>query len=486
MKSNQFRYFVLFANMRTGSNLFERTIENYDSFSCHGELFNQHFVGYPSRETRLLTSLKERERNPIAMIDEMIGLENQVLPGFRLFADHDPRAVAHCLKDEDCAKIILNRNALDSYVSYKIARKTDQWSLGDLHRRVSAKVEFDFAEFQEFLQKRQEYYELLNRNLQLSGQTAFHLNYDDLNDVNIFNGLAKYLGSDEKLIQFVKQGTRQNPERLSEKVTNYDEMYQQVRTLDIFEREIEPYLKSKFMSGSKLVRISDACKVAYFPISNHHNDWTSAWLNSTQGDLRDGLMGADLNNWFSKNSEKLVITSLEQPVERAYDAFCNLLLFKGVKGINWLRNMMIKHYSMQLPDDALRVGANKEDLLKSDYTLAIHRLNFKHFLRFLNGNLKGQTRSAIMHEWDLQYKIIDSYKHWGVPQIVISPHLRNEYCEIIESQLGFKTGPEIESIKPKQSIDLAEIYDAEIEALTRVAYGSDYRKFWFQNWLKID
>ena len=47
------------------------------------------------------------------------------MPGFRLFHDHDRRIWDHVLADTACAKIVLTRNPLDSYVSRKIAAATN-------------------------------------------------------------------------------------------------------------------------------------------------------------------------------------------------------------------------------------------------------------------------------------------------------------------------------------------------------------------------
>jgi len=35
--------------------------------------------------------------------------------------------------------------------------------------------------------------------LQTSGQTAFYISYEDLQSVEVMNGLARYLGSDSEL-----------------------------------------------------------------------------------------------------------------------------------------------------------------------------------------------------------------------------------------------------------------------------------------------
>ena len=45
-----FDYFVVFAEMRTGSNFLEANINAFDGLSCLGEAFNPHFIGYPDNE----------------------------------------------------------------------------------------------------------------------------------------------------------------------------------------------------------------------------------------------------------------------------------------------------------------------------------------------------------------------------------------------------------------------------------------------------
>jgi hypothetical protein len=80
------------------------------------------------------------------MIARMIGPDGgharlPPLPGPR------PRVLDHCLADPRCAKVVLARNPVDSYVSLKIARKTGQWWLGDVRTARSATARFDAEEF---------------------------------------------------------------------------------------------------------------------------------------------------------------------------------------------------------------------------------------------------------------------------------------------------------------------------------------------------
>jgi LPS sulfotransferase NodH len=50
----EFQSFVVFAEMRTGSNFLEANLNQLEGVACHGEAFNPHFLGYPENETILL------------------------------------------------------------------------------------------------------------------------------------------------------------------------------------------------------------------------------------------------------------------------------------------------------------------------------------------------------------------------------------------------------------------------------------------------
>ena len=45
----------------------------------------------------------------------------------------------------------------------------------------------------------------LMQNLQLSGQTAFYVAYEDIQNVDVVNGLAKFLGQSEQLNNLSKK-----------------------------------------------------------------------------------------------------------------------------------------------------------------------------------------------------------------------------------------------------------------------------------------
>ena len=72
---SKFDYFVVFAEMRTGSNFLEANINAFDGLSCLGEAFNPHFIGYPQKEKLLGITHKQREGDPNALIEKVKAAE---------------------------------------------------------------------------------------------------------------------------------------------------------------------------------------------------------------------------------------------------------------------------------------------------------------------------------------------------------------------------------------------------------------------------
>ena len=192
--SDRFDSFVVFAEMRTGSNFLEANLNAFDGLSCLGEVFNPHFIGYPNSQDVLGITQAERDRDPAGLLKEIRSHEDG-LAGFRFFHDHDPRILPAILEDERCAKIILTRNPVDSYVSWKIAQATGQWKLTNVKKRKDAKAQFDAAEFEAHLEALQAFQVTLMNALQTMGQTAFYVAYEDLQDVAVMNGPARWLGA---------------------------------------------------------------------------------------------------------------------------------------------------------------------------------------------------------------------------------------------------------------------------------------------------
>ena len=162
--------------------------------------------------------------------------------------------VDRVLPDPRIAKVILTRNPLDSYVSRKIATATGQWRLTDAKNRKSAQIRFDAEEFAELTDRLAAFQDRLRRGLQLGGQGAFLIRYEDINDADVLNGLAAFLGSEGRIDTASTTLKRQNPGDLSEKVENYDEMIAALRDVDRFGLTASPRGGARPRCGSARFR----------------------------------------------------------------------------------------------------------------------------------------------------------------------------------------------------------------------------------------
>ena len=231
--TDRFDYFVVFAEMRTGSNFLETNLNAMDGVTCHGEAFNPHFIGYPKADDILGVTLATREDSPSDLLD-VIRSHPDGLHGFRYFHDHDPRVFDTILDDPRCAKIILTRNPAESYVSWKIAMATGQWKLTNVKARKEVLAKFDAEEFDRHVANLQDFQMTLLNGLQRRGQAPFYVAYEDLQDVSIMNGLASFLGVESRLDALDRTLKVQNPSSLAEKVENFSEMEDALSGLDRF------------------------------------------------------------------------------------------------------------------------------------------------------------------------------------------------------------------------------------------------------------
>lgn len=483
--AGSFKYFVLLANMRTGSNLFEQNIQLFDGFSCHGELFNPHFIGFPNVTDAFGVSMTEREVKPQKLINRMVAKETDTLPGFRLFSDHDHRALDHVLNDPQCAKIVLTRNPLDSFVSHAIAKATDQWKLTDVSKRKLAKVRFDFLEFKAYLTRIQTYLTQIKSTLQKTGQTAYQLGFDDLNDVDIYNGLARFLGADEQLKQLGDKIVRQNPEGLKDKVENYAEMIDQLRQLDLLDTEAVPVLEHVRNPGSKNFVAGSDVPLLFMPMERDElpevADWLTAHQTSAKSVQRE-MNQKTLNTWLAETPVRRSFTVIRHPLERAYQAFYDHIFCSDDKMFPWIRTALENHYGVSLPDKRSTKEPNRMVLENSGYSAESHGRAFLGFLQFLKGNLQGQTRARVDQSWASQNSILQGYSRLAFPDVLIRYETLAEELARIEQDMGLEPQALPKSTQTDYCYDLAEIYTEEMETRARDVYARDYQMFGFGDW----
>lgn len=479
---SDFKYFVLLANMRTGSNLFEQNIGLYDGFACHGELFNPHFIGYPDTEEAFGVTLPERELKPQKLINRMVSRAGTEFPGFRLFSDHDPRVLDHVLHDRSCAKIVLTRNPLDSFVSHAIARETDQWKLTDVSKRKTAKITFDLTAFRSYLNQIQQYLTDIRHGLQHSGQAAFYIGYEDLNRAEVFNGLVRFLGGTQERRELSAKIVRQNPEGLRDKVENHDQMIEQVRQIDLLATEAVPVLEPVRNPGSKNFVAGSRVPVLFMPMERGGHGHVARWLAAHEGGaLTDDMNRKQLAGWLDRHPVRRSFTVVAHPLARAYRAFHDHIFEAGPGLFPWIRATLENHYGVTLPPKESCAAPDRPLLERSGYGVAEHGRAFAGFLRFLKGNLQGQTRVRIDQSWASQNAILQGYCRLTFPDLILREDTLAAELSRMERDLGLPPMPLPEDgFAP--CFTLAEILTPQMEQLAREAYARDYQMFGFSDW----
>ncbi|WP_136636218.1 sulfotransferase family 2 domain-containing protein [Pseudooceanicola onchidii] len=471
----QFDYFVVFAEMRTGSNFLEANLNAFPGLACVGEAFNPHFPGYPNKSDCLGITLDQREADPHALIDAVRAQDS--LTGFRFFHDHDPRVLDPILTDPRCGKIILTRNPVDSYVSWKIAQDTGQWKLTDVRRRKdTAAVAFDADEFEAHMQQLQDFQVRLLNAMQVTGQTPFYVAYEDLQDVAVMNGLARWLGQVDQLDRLDDKLKRQNPAPISEKVADFDGMQQALARLDRFNLNRTPNFEPRRGPNVPSYQAAAKTPLLYMPVRAEIDRQVSDWLAGLDGVDKSDLPGKftqkTLRQWMRRNPGFRSFAVIRHPVARAHSVFCNRIVKTGRGAYGEIRQTLRQKYKLPIP------GRNGDD----PYPVEDHRDAFKLFLDFVKANLSGQTSIRIDQSWATQASVIEGMSAFCLPDMILREDELSDALPALARKVGHPDPARPRAAPEDQPHTLASIYDAEIEQKAADAYQRDYLLFGFKGW----
>lgn len=470
----KFEMFVLFAEMRTGSNYLESNLNAFDGITCHGEAFNPHFIGYPNADEILGITRDVRDANPKKLL-RTIRQQDGAIGGFRYFHDHDARILDQVIDDRTCAKIILSRDTLESYVSWKIARSTGQWKLTDVKQRRADRVAFDLAEYAEFENAIRTFRATLIKRLQSSGQTAFFVSYPDIGDPDVINGIAQYLGLDERLDAPVQSLKRQNPDLLAEKVINPDQMRADLATYERADLGAAHTYEPRRGAAVPSYVAAAHTPLLFMPIKGAPNERVLHWLAAVDDVAQDALQTkfsqAALREWQQSHPGHRSFTVLDHPLARAHRVFCRRILSTGSGAYLAIRNTLRRREMITLPDDPS----------DQSYSIGAHRMAFVQFLSFLKANLAGQTAIRVDAEWASQAQILQSFGELALPDHI----LRSEELETGIKTLVPQNCPAPPDAERDSPYTLDAIYDSEIEEWSRRVYPRDYTLFGFRDWSAV-
>ena len=179
-----------------------------------------------------------------------------------------------------------------------------------------------------------------------------------------------------------------------------------------------------------------------------------------------------LRQWMRRKGGHRRFTVLRHPVARAHAAFCDKILIKGPGCYRDIRRTLRNFHKLPIPQGDLDAGYDRD----------AHRLAFAAFLRFLKANLAGQTSIRVDAHWATQAAVLEGLADFAPPDMVVRESEMAGYLTALARQVGYSKAPSPANARDTAPFPLAEIYDAEIEALTRDAYLRDYMTFGFGDW----
>ncbi len=461
MKPARFAYFAIVAGMRTGSNLLERSLAQFPDITAHGELFNRSFIGRVKQKSFLNVTMAQRDKNPLEFLEAVVNSDRTKLHGFRIFQDHDTTMMAHVLSDPVCGKIILQRDALQSFISLKIAQKTNEWMRGKGSLKESPKITFDPEEFALYAGAIKQFGETVRRRLQVAGQTAFWVTYDEIKEAEILNGVGQFLGVEQKLKHIRQPLARQNPGPIADRVNNPEDLPVQ---LD------QPPNRAAMVTNASSVKnfiLSPILPLVYSPIPAGPEGFIVEWMQAIGAAgvdhvLKSGLNRGEFALWRRERANITHFTCISHPLIRAYKVFTKHILSDGPHAFAHIRHQLVQRYGMVL-DQAV----NAETVGQA----------FRQFLKFLELNLGHDTDIRVDRSWIPQAHLIGySAEHLPIGLVVKEPNWPAA-ADYLARLLGVSPIALLAHKTEQPAILLSSIYTKETEALARRAYAIDYKAF---------
>lgn len=457
-----FRRFVIFAEMRTGSNLLEATLNALKGVTCFGEAFNPYMMGWPDKDELQGVTRDEREADPMVLLNKLFDKPRH-LPGFRYFHDHDPRVFDAIMHDPECAKIVLTRNPLDSYVSTKLAWETNQWKLNETETPIPATITYDGPEFRSMIAAVERFQLRVMHRLQVTGQTAFWLGYEDLRDADVMTGLVHWLGrTDIPRVEPASDQVPQNPRELAEKVRNFKEMQADLVQVDPFMLRRIPNFEPRRGPSVPSFSATDAgAGLIFMPVRCGAGGAVRDWLG-TLGPVTGDFTQTSFRQWKRGHPGHRSFTVLRHPLHRAWTAFQQVLS----EGSPELRQLMRDVHRVALPADEALAGLSQQDQVDL----------FAQFLGFLKRNLNGQTTLPTHAGWASQSEVIAGFGRVATPDMLIREDRITDELPALARAAGIDD-PRLDNLKIQPMPDF--LREKPLLQAARQAYLRDYIAFGF-------
>lgn len=451
--------------MRTGSNFLESNLNALDGVQCHGEAFNPFFIGGEGKQEMFGLDMPARNADPAGFMKVMRG-QTKGMAGFRYFSDHDPRVFDLVMQDHTCAKVILTRNQLECFISWKIAKESDQWWLANTKRLRSTRPRFDLDEFKDRVNSLHQFQRRLVHALQTTGQTAYYIDYEDILDLDVLNGLAAFLGVDARLKHLDYRFKKQNPEPIEQKVSNPLEMAAGLASMDWFNQTHAPNFEPRRLALVPQYHASEGAPLLFMPIKSGPEQRVKKWLQS-YGPLLPSFDRQSLRLWKTENPSQRSFAVLRHPLTRAYASYCDYL---DKEWMPELRPYLKRVHFLQLPPKG-----------KTFATEAEFRHGFMVYLELMKHILAGRTELRVMPQFATQGAVIQGFSQLQSPDLLIREDKLEQGLAYLSAEAGITANP-LPASTEKFPYALATLYAPDMEAAAREAYWRDYVGYGFGNW----
>ena len=318
---------------------------------------------------------------------------------------------------------------------------------------------------------------LLNR-LQVSAQTPFYLPYEDLQSVDVLNGLARWLGCGDQLEHLDRSLKPQNPAPIASKVSNTDDMTAAISGMDRFNLSRTPNFEPRRGASVPSYVAATATALLYLPMKGGPEAEVRQWLADLDRVKTDALPTRmnqkQLRQWKRRSTGHRSFTVLRHPVARAHAVFCEHILQTGEGSYVQIRNTLRRQFSLPVP----------EQWPPDSWSKAEHRAAFEVFLAFVKANLSGQTGIRVDAAWATQSQNLTGFGDFNSPDMVLREDEIAEMLPLMARRYGHVEPPVpvVTGGSPDAPVALEGIYDKALEKLVAEIYQRDYVMFGFGPW----
>ena len=327
--------------------------------------------------------------------------------------------------------------------------------------------EFDLSEFESRLDELQEYQKTLVNRLQITGQTAYYLDYEDVLDLKVVNGLAAFLGVEGRLEEMVFKFKKQNPEPLMDKVANPEGMKAGLAQMDWFNLKHTPNFEPRRPGAVGSYVASDAVGLLFQPVKSGPEQRIRKWLQG-YGGLVTSFDRQSLRKWREGHEGQRSFTVLRHPLTRAHAAWCEFLEKEWMPE---LRPYLKRVHKFDLPPKGQKGFA----------TAAEHRAGLMVFLELVKHIQAGRTELRTPPQLASQLATVNGFAMVQAPDFLLREERLEEGLAFLCGEAGLEMKP-LPGDAEKLPFDLAALYGPDMEKAARDAYGRDYAAYGFGNW----